>query len=254
MSKTNSNFIAILSIIAMLFFNSCSDDDKVSTGFYTMLATVNPINDTEYYLVLDNGETLYPSTMAGYTPKENQRVYVDFTLLPNTNTDYNYYARINLIRNITTKNVAEINNSADLTQMGNDPVSLKSLWFGDDYLNLRFIIKMDTKSHLINLVRNNMADYPSDGKVHLELRHNAYDDPAYQEGSGMAAFNIRPYVKDLKVNETMDFVIHVNDWDDSSKTYNITYKKHDVNTSGTGSLSDFTSTTYNSDLEFGITF
>ncbi|NDW09773.1 NigD-like protein [Dysgonomonas sp. 520] len=250
MKKTKSSFIlGVMLFMTILMFSSCDDDDYSLDDFYIDLATVSPIGDSKsFYLILDDKTTLIPVAPLNinYTPKANQRVYIDYTLLSDSYEDYDHAIKINYISNILTKDVSIINTDTQSDSLGYDPIQVKSVWFGDDYLNFRFAFRYNHKTHFVNLVENKLREYDDDGKIHLELRHNAYEDEQYKDGIGLGAFDIRPYIARYPEAESIGFVIHVQEEKGEEKIYERNYTKTNVDTSDTKSFWD---TTTSLDLE-----
>jgi len=71
-------------LFSLLVFNSClSDDDDYSLGNYWIsIATVEPLTDNNYSLILDDGTKLWPAATnyPGYSPKDDQRALVNYRL------------------------------------------------------------------------------------------------------------------------------------------------------------------------------
>lgn len=235
MKKTINIFVSTFVSLTLLFaFYSCSDDNNESENWLVEVATVYPLdNGNNYYLKLDDGTTLWPKIKGSYTPKADQRVYLLYTPLSDPIQDYDKMVQINYIRNILTKGIAEINSAAENDSIGNDPIDVRSIWIGDDYLNFSFEIMTQVQSHMITLAKNNLTSNPADGKIYLEFRHNANGDYPYESSWSLAAFSIRPYVENLTDDETIDFEISWTNYSGVQKKYNIQYKKNAQNTSVT---------------------
>ncbi|GAB6011606.1 NigD-like protein [Viscerimonas tarda] len=229
--KNFSIKIALLTLISFGLLSSCSDDESYSLGNqWESLATVHPIDGHAYYLTLDDGTKLGVAAAAvNYTPRENQRVYVNYTLLSDATDSYDHYIKVNGISEILTKGVINLT-TVNQDSIGNDPIKIHSLWIGDDYLNIYFEYNSgDQKVHYVNLVNNTIPDPIYDGKIRLEFRHNANEDPAWFARDGFVAFDLRPYrymnePAMGKPRDSVDFIIGVQDFKDEYKYYGITYK------------------------------
>ena len=232
--KTKSSFIlGVVSLMVLFAFNSCDDDNDSLDSFRIELATVNPVSEggNSFYLTRDDKKTLVPMNSVNYKPKDNQRVYLNYTILSDAYDGYDHAIRINQMFNVLTKEVPAISTKQENDSIGNDRIHVSSAWLGDDYINVEFGYKFFNEVHFINLIDNQLADYEDDGKVHLEFRHNAYRDSQAQWGYGWAAFNIRPYLKEYKDEDKITFVIHYTNLNGDTKKHEIEYKKTDVNTS-----------------------
>ena len=75
----------LLVTMAAAIFTSCNDSD----GDYPRLsafASVKPLENNDFYVVLDDGKTVYPgdkSRIGSYKAEEDQRVVIYFNLLNN---------------------------------------------------------------------------------------------------------------------------------------------------------------------------
>jgi hypothetical protein len=227
--KNPSIKLVLIAILSLLLFGACNDDNGYSLAKqWEALATVYPTSETSYYLVLDDGSKLgILASNINYTPKENQRVYVNFTLLDEAGTDFDYYAKINRMSEILTKGVINLT-AENQDSIGNDPVKIHSLWIGDDYLNIYFGFNSgDQKTHFINLVNNTTVSRPAitGGKIYLEFRHNTNGDPEWYARDGFVAFDLRPYKAAWQeLQDSIDLVINVQDFNGKYKTYTKTYK------------------------------
>jgi len=222
MKRLNLLLIAICGFLITGLFTSC-DDDGYSLGdiYAPRLATVMPLSDNAYYLVLDNGQTMWDATGYPYKPKYNQRAIIYYTILGDNVDGYDYYIKLRSIQEILTKGVINLD-AENQDSIGNDKVKVHRHWIGDNYLNIEFgYNRGGEKVHFINLVKNTTETYPDDGKVYLEFRHNANGDPQKNGIKGYVAFDLRPYKEANK--DSVDFVIKVNDFD-GEKTMNVTYK------------------------------
>lgn len=79
----------LLVTMAAAIFTSCNDSD----GDYPRLsafASVKPLENNDFYVVLDDGKTVYPgdkSRIGSYKAEEDQRVVIYFNLLNNKGKD-----------------------------------------------------------------------------------------------------------------------------------------------------------------------
>lgn len=178
--------------LGSVFFYSCLDDDDSYSldDFWIEIVTVVPIDETTYYLRMDDGTTLWPAAtnVPFYKPKENQRALVNFTVLSDSvkGYDYDHWVKVNRIDEVLTKNIAEDQGSKNDSIYGIDPVEIAGIWIGDNYLNVYFKTYFGgTEKHFINLIPS------SDKNAMFEFRHNAYDDPKSFNQGGFVAFNLK---------------------------------------------------------------
>ena len=116
---------------------------------------------------------------------------------------------LNNVVKILTKDVAYLT-TENQSEIGDDPVKIYSLWCSGGYLNVNFGFNYGfTATHLINLVENKMIVHPEDGKVYLEFRHNAHNDPQSVARLGTVSFNLAPYKNGSNL---VEFVIRAKDF------------------------------------------
>jgi hypothetical protein len=127
--------------------------------------------------------------------------------------------RVNDVYEVLTKGIFNIT-PATQDSIGNDKISIGDIWVGGDYLNVEFVYPGYNRTHFINLVSDASKTY-TDGKVHLEFRHNDNGDaPTYNQW-GMASFNIRS-LRQTPGNK-VELVIHTNEFSGGNTTYQLTY-------------------------------
>lgn len=185
--------ISILSIGIFLFLLSCDENSHSLGEFRIDIATVVPMGENAYALLLDNGERLWPAaTAVTYHPAYNQRVFLNYTILSGAQNGYDRYIKVNDIWNILTKPVIELN-AQNEDSIGNDPVKANAVWVGGDYLNVSFMFNYGgVRPHAINLVKQEPSSESSPGHVDLEFRHNAYDSPWEKLYEGFVCFDLKP--------------------------------------------------------------
>ena len=213
----------IFLLLPLLAFIAWDDDDD---DRYISIATVeNPDNSSKFILKLDNDRSLWVSetNYSGYKPKTGQRVLADYTLLNNRGegNNYDYDVKLNDAYNILTKGIFYITPETQ-DSIGNDPIGLRDMWIGSDFLNIRFFYDGFNQTHFISLVKDDSKTY-EDNKVHLELRHNNHDDSPVYRASGIVSFNLTSLLTVPLDTEPIGLVIHVKRYDGSDRTYDMTY-------------------------------
>lgn len=213
-------------LIALIFpfLMACQNDDNDFNNSSTAMATVeNPTQKTDFYLNLDNGGRLKVSSSAiqYYRPKDGQRVIADFSVIAVTpeSSIYSHVVRLNDVYEVLTKNIFYVS-PATQDSIGNDKIQIQDIWIGGNFLNVEFVYPGYNRTHYINLVSDDSKQY-TDGKIHLEFRHNANNDyPDYNKW-GIVSFNLASLrnPNDYKV----DLVIHTNEFYSGNRTYNISY-------------------------------
>ena len=213
-------------VLLFPFLIACNDDDLNDNQKEQLLdiATVdNPDQKTDFYFLTDKKERMWvkSSALAYYRPKDGQRIVVNYSILadaPQSST-YKYTVRVNDVYEVLTKGIFNIT-PATQDSIGNDKISIGDIWVGGDYLNVEFVYPGYNRTHFINLVSDASKTY-TDGKVHLEFRHNDNGDaPTYNQW-GMASFNIRS-LRQTPGNK-VELVIHTNEFSGGNTTYQLTY-------------------------------
>ena len=220
---------ATLLIIVLSGAFACNDNDGYSLGdFRISIATVIPEGTMTYSLLLDNGDKLLPTHSAvQYSPIDNQRVFVNYTLLTDKEGNYDHLIRVNDIWDVLTKPVIELT-EANADSIGNDPVRANEFWIGNDFLNASFSFNYGgVKPHAINMVQNMQdSDEKDDDVLELELRHNSYNSASNRLFDGFASFDLKPFRKEGE--DSIPVIIKVKDWD-GDKEYRLTYKYNELN-------------------------
>lgn len=202
---------------------SCNKSDGYSLGAFRIdIATVKKIDNYSYSLILDNGKKLWiAASDVRYIPKDNQRVFINYTLLSDEVGDYDHYIKLNDIWNILTKDIIDLT-TENADSIGHDPVNINDIWIGRDFLNIDFMFNYGgVRPHAINLVKNTATFDENAEVIELEFRHNAYESQNTRRIEGLACFNLKPLQR-----EDIDSVkisVLVKDWD-GNKTYNVVYK------------------------------
>jgi len=219
-------------LLPIFIFASCDDDDDYSLDkFWVSLATVeNPDNEPYFFLHLDDGSVLWigATNFLNYRPATGQRILADYTLLSDTpeGSNYDHDAKLNDAYNILTKDIIDITPEMQ-DSIGNDPITVREMWIGSDYLNIRFAYKGFNKRHMLNLVSDSTKTY-NDGKTHLEFRHNAFDDASTYTLTGWVSFDLATLQNNTSGN-SLDLVIHVEESEGKEVTYEYTYKFNEDN-------------------------
>lgn len=224
--KKISWIIGIFLTGVFAFISSCDDDSGYSLGKYWIsIATVEPLSENTYALILDNGKRLWPAASdVRYIPKENQRVYVNYTILSDQEGAYDHYIKVNDIWNILTKQIIELNQE-NADSIGNDPARINQIWVGSDYLNIDFMFNYGgIRPHAINLVKNTLEENGSDDSeniITLEFRHNSYESIESRLYRGLVCFDLRS----LQTEDagSIKIIVKVKDWS-GEKTYDVMYE------------------------------
>ena len=215
-------------LLPLFFIASCKDDEHYSLDDYSIdIATVeNTDGGTYFYFSLDDSTRMWTATseLKYYRPVNGQRIIANYTILTNKpiSAGYDHDVKLNDVYEVLTKGIFNITPGTQ-DSIGNDYVYIEDIWIGSDYLNVEFVYPGSNKTHFINLVADTSKTY-TDGKTHLEFRHNSNGDYPHLNRWGMVSFNLKSLQKADKSN--VDLVIHTKEFNSISdeQKYNLTYK------------------------------
>lgn len=238
--RSQSIGIIIISLLTLTLV-SCNNKDEFSLGKFRIdIATVKTSGVDSYYLTLDNGAKLWvaASDVRWYKPINDQRVFINYTLLQGGNQDFDYMIKVNDIWNILTKGIIDLN-TQNADSIGNDPLKVNKMIMGSDFLNVSFLFNYDydkRKPHAINLVRNTTtADELQDNDediIELEFRHNSYGSTINKwNAEGLVSFNLKELQRDDV--DSVKIAVKAKERDENNniidKTYNLVYKYNNAN-------------------------
>ena len=222
--------ILILAAVLPFLFMACNDDDAYSLDkFWQSIATVeNPENNSAYFFMCDDSVRMWTAAPMGmtYRPKSGQRIIANYTILNDQpkGSEYDHDVRMNSVYEVLTKDIFKVTPETQ-DSIGNDPIEIVSMWIGSKshFLNVEFVFHGLNKTHFVSLVSDANKTY-SDGKIHLEFRHNANNDsPSYRK-AGIVSFDLRS-LQDPANEMKLDIVVHTNEYGSSKeKEYEFNYK------------------------------
>jgi len=224
--KTRLNYLFLLLLLPL--FIGCGDnvnDHSYNSYIVDIGTVVNPSLSPTFSILLDNNKLLKVTETEDQTfvPKDGQRIVATYTLLSVTKVDTvtTRKIRLNNAYSVLTKGIFKIT-PATQDSIGHDSITIRDMWIGNDFLNIEFSYLGNDKTHYINLVSDASKVY-TDGKVHLEFRHNANGDSPTYYSKGIVSFNL----KSLQTGVTatvLNLLIHVNVPNQAAeKTYNVVY-------------------------------
>ena len=219
----------LLCFVVMLILIACNQEENniQYQPYFTSIATVvNPNKSSEFSFILDNKDLMWitETNFPNYKPVDGQRIIANYNILTvnNNSTLYNHKVYLNDVYEVLTKEIFMIS-SVTQDSIGNDRVQINSIWIGSHFLNVEFTYQGFNQIHFINLVKDSTKTY-SDGKVHLEFRHNANNDyPTYLKW-GIVSFNLSS-LDTQATGDSINLVIHTREFaTPENVTYNLTYK------------------------------
>lgn len=183
----------LLAAVAAISLSSCNETDNGDYANSSAFALVKVIAGNDYYLLLDNGKTVFPSDktrVGAYEAKDNQRVITYLNLLDTKVDGYDYSAAIYLIQNIYSNAARIIDQQADLNLLGKDKVDVIVQPNVQPIANRKYLMLPvayyvnNNSKHKFDLIINKVEEPGTKFEDYLsvELRHNA--DGETQGGVG----------------------------------------------------------------------
>ncbi|MFV0365370.1 MAG: hypothetical protein ACK5JS_02560 [Mangrovibacterium sp.] len=213
------NLVYGLMFLVGLTVSSCNnDDDGYSLDDYVITAATYHQLDGAYYLVNDNGETLWPaaSDFMYSSFEDGDRVTVNYTVLgEDPDGYYDYYVSVNGMELMLTKDMVIFDETTTQEQrdtIGSDPIEINNAWIAGDYLTLVFEMPLSYTTHLVNVVDDLALDKTDTGATILELTHNDFDAPSTGYfGWGIASFNISDLKNQAEGENSMVIALRATD-------------------------------------------
>jgi len=224
--KSYSKYLLIILLLPMLvackdFFDDIFNDK--TTVYHVDIATVkNPTLSSKFFFVLDNNQIMQitQTNLPSFVPKDGQRIIANYSILSKTDST-NVPVKLFDASSVLTKGIFQIT-PATQDSIGHDSIYLRDMWIGNDFLNIEFSYWGYGRTHYINLVSDVSKVY-TDGKTHLEFRHNGNGDTPTYLLRGIVSFNLKSLQTGVTGN-SLDLVIHVNvPYQATEQMYNLTY-------------------------------
>lgn len=225
--KSHLNYLVLIMILPVLVAcDSNFDNNYYGYSYRIDIATVkNPASTSKFSFLLDNNKLMQVTQTNDPTfiPKDGQRIIANYSILSATKTDSTYTRNVQLNNAalVLTKGIFNIT-PATQDSIGHDSIAIRDMWIGNDFLNIEFAYFGNDKTHYINLVSDASKVY-TDGKIHLEFRHNGNgDSPAYYQ-RGIVSFNIKSLQTGVSAT-VLNLAIHVKvPYQSAEKIYDIPY-------------------------------
>ncbi|MDR1500424.1 MAG: NigD-like protein [Tannerellaceae bacterium] len=219
----------LLTASAGVILSSCLNDDQGYSldDMWMSIATARPIDDSTFYLTLDDSTSLWPAAPEHiyYRPDRIQRVQINYTVLGDNFQGYDHAIKLNRIDTILTKTLAPDMAEDNDSIYGNDPIEVSDLWIGDGFLNVLFKAYFGGNiKHHVNLIPAPAADNTFD----VEFRHNAFNDSSSRLQYGIVAFDLSEVSTDVKDGT---ITIRVNTFDgvqEIKKKYNTNMSRQEL--------------------------
>ena len=214
-------------LILSVFFVGCLDKTPPIETFVAFGTVENPNKKSaNYFFRLDNDTLLrvVSSNYQNYTPNNGQRLFAEFYVtddVRNESDSAHYNIHFQHVNEMLTKEILYITPELE-DSIGNDKITVESMWIGGDHLNALFYVYLHNNKHLINLVQDTAKLYDDD-RIHLEFRHNSNEDLQWNKSYAYASFDISSLQS--FDSDSVHLVIHTRPYhEDEKSTFELTYK------------------------------
>jgi hypothetical protein len=147
-----------------------------------------------------------------------ERVYLNYTLLPETTPGFDYTVRINGSSKIPVGKIKR-GSQADVESAVREAVHFESIWIGSHYLNMQFYINYKSEAHTIGMIVDSTR-LDSD-TIHMYFDHNPNHDPVGYPVHLMLSFDLKDLPGDPGNNKNLLIDINTNNY--GLKTYALQY-------------------------------
>jgi hypothetical protein len=147
-----------------------------------------------------------------------ERVYLNYTLLPEATPGFDYTVRINGSSKIPVGKI-KLGSQADAESAVKEAVHFESIWVGSHYLNMQFYINYKSEAHAISLIADSTR-LDSD-TIRMYFEHNPNNDPAGYPVRAMLSFDLKAILGEPENNKNMQIDINTNNY--GRKTYTLKY-------------------------------
>lgn len=169
------SFVTLLIAITFFAIPACEKEVERIDDYFVDFATVVNL-DKHITFQLDNRRMLIPKEPINYAGNTGQRVILNYTPLRGDTV------KVNHVSDIFT---GEIQLLAFSQRLSTDPVKIRSVWVGGNYLNMIFETEYYSKLHLIGLFRD-----MSSSTIDLYFSHSRNNDPPGYPQTFYASFLI----------------------------------------------------------------
>lgn len=220
----------LISLLVICGFSSCDSDGYSLNDVYGSVVTVHtyPNGEAEYFTT-DNGTTLYVVASDTKYKPENERAYINYTILSDNYNKYDHAIKLNYyFEDILTKPIIYIPTDDKVKQdsIGYDQIKVVSIYAREGYITIKFAINVGgSDSHRINLVAlDRNKEQQGDKPIKLEFRHNKCDDEElYGAKPAHVSFKIDDYIKANEGKSKLKFEVSWQEYSGEDKSVVLEY-------------------------------
>jgi len=196
---------------------SCKDK-TVDYGFDTYYVEIVTAQEENKFLS-DAGKLIVA------TPDENSksydfgdRVLINYTLLPSTDSGNSYSVRINGSAKIPLGELT-LSNDSTIRSALKEPIQLESVWLGSHYLNMQFFLNYKSVAHKIALLADSTR-LESD-TLRMYFIHDPDNDPLGYPSHAYLSFDLEEILGDPGKARPVSVEINTSNY--GNKTYEFEY-------------------------------
>lgn len=203
-------------IFLSLIFFSCEKKiiDYGLGEYYEEIVTAKGGNIFE----TDAGRIFYDKSETDKSYQVGDRVLVNFTLLTETTSGYDFTVRVNSSAKIPLGELQAVSQK-NINEAVNETVQLESLWMGNHYLNLNLYFYFKSETHSIGLLADSLS-LKSD-TVQIYLRHNTKNDPPGALNRLFISFDLEKVLG--KPENKLLLLLNIDTSNYGNKTYELKY-------------------------------
>ena len=202
MSKLKNLILSTVLIASATFIQSCSDDENIE--YITEIGTVSYISNNESEQTQVNGDynglsNILNKNALKYAQSDSvgQRILYTYIIEADNKSaalpqNAKQSIKIYDIYKVLTKKMDTYNPDTQTDNFGNDNISINWMYISSAHLNIQFTIRRSSSSiaHRISLVALEGSKPDENGVLHLELRHNKFNDDPYINNIGYVSYTL----------------------------------------------------------------
>jgi hypothetical protein len=212
-----SSFI-VHSYFLLLFLLASCETNPVDYGldrYYKEILTFTGENS----FLSDEGKTILnvsEDKKPNYQPGD--RVLLNYTLLPETTSGYDYTVRVNGTSKIPLGKLTLVDQK-EIETAANEPIHLESVWLGSHYLNFQLYLNYKSEAHSIGLLVD--STLLAEDTIRIYFKHNSNNDPAGYPVHTFISFDLEEVLGKPKNSQAIAVAVNTDNY--GQKAYQLIY-------------------------------
>ena len=177
--------------VLFVLLQSCLKSDNLNKAIYINLGLTMHDDSENYWIETDAGDKLVPVNydLSKFSNEDSVRVLVNYSVEEFLENPEEYRITINAIDQVLVKSLVLLN-TENRDTLGDDPITMRTIWFSRNYLNIDFEYLGGSKTHYINLVTEE-EELANNEPITVEIKHDANDDFYGRVFRGIVSFDLR---------------------------------------------------------------